>query len=222
MAEFSHSRPPMGPKKWTPNGRTGTPAQNTLDAFRAEVGKRDFARSHRFEVLINPPTLRGEDGREREDHSPGPMNAHTTSAGNSARHLSLFVEDAMIPGLLLGTRPFRANNLNEQRASGIDFGGDSLTLTFLVDTTWAAKDFFGDWMRGIVNKRTREIAFPNAYYGSLTISALDNQDNVVAKWKLEDVFPRSIAPVQMSNSNTQPVRLPVTFAYKRWFVEYPV
>lgn len=192
-------------------------AHNTLEKFRAETRKRDFARSHRFEVQITPPpNLRGDDGRKIDGGQA--MATHTTSAGRSVEHLSLFVEDAMIPGILLGTRPFRANNINEQRATAIDFGGDSITFTFLVDATWAAKDFFGDWMRGIINKRTREIAFPDNYYGSLTITALNNKDEVVAKWELEDVFPRSIAPVQMSNSNTQPVRLPVTFAYKRWFV----
>ena len=192
-------------------------AHNTLEKFRAETRKRDFARSHRFEVQITPPAnLMGDDGRKIDGGQK--MATHVTSAGRSAEHLSLFVEDAMIPGILLGTRPFRANNINEQRATAIDFGGDSITFTFLVDATWAAKDFFGDWMRGIINKRTREIAFPDNYYGSLTITALNNKDEVVAKWELEDVFPRSIAPVQMSNSNTQPVRLPVTFAYKRWFV----
>lgn len=194
-----------------------TAAHNTIQKFRTETRKRDFARSHRFEVIITPPAnLMGEDGKRE----PGGqrMATHTTSAGRSAEHLSLFVEDAMIPGILLGTKPFRANNINEQRATLIDFGGDSLTLTFLVDVTWAAKDFFGDWMRGIINKRTREIAFPENYYGSMQITALDNKDNVVAKWELEEVFPRSIAPIQMSNSNTQPIRLPVTFTYKRWFV----
>lgn len=194
---------------------------NTLEKFRAETRKRDFARSHRFEVQIYPPqNLKGEDGIK--DVTKGQqMATHKTSAGRSDRHLSLFVEDAMIPGLLLGTKPFRANNLNEQRATAIDFGGDSLTLTFLVDSSWTAKDFFGDWMRGIVNKQTREIAFPKNYYGGMTITALDNQDQVVAKWELEDVFPRSVAPIQMSSGNTQVVRMPVTFTYKRWFVVWP-
>lgn len=194
---------------------------NTLEKFRAETRKRDFARSHRFEVQIYPPqNLMGEDGIK--DVTKGQqMATHKTSAGRSDRHLSLFVEDAMIPGLLLGTKPFRANNLNEQRATAIDFGGDSLTLTFLVDSSWTAKDFFGDWMRGIVNKQTREIAFPKNYYGGMTITALDNQDQVVAKWELEDVFPRSVAPIQMSSGNTQVVRMPVTFTYKRWFVVWP-
>lgn len=194
---------------------------NTIEKFRAETRKRDFARSHRFEVQITPPrNLRGEDGI-RDVTKGQPMATHKSSAGNSARHLSLFVEDALIPGLLLGTRPIRLNNLNEQRATAIDFGGDSISLTFLVDTSWTAKDFFGDWMRGIVDKQTREIAFPNDYYGSMEITALDNQDQVVAKWILEDVFPRSIAPIQMSSANTQVVRMPVTFAYKRWFVVWP-
>jgi hypothetical protein len=194
---------------------------NTLEKFRAETRKRDFARSHRFEVQIYPPAnLMGEDGIKGSTKGQK-MATHKTSAGRSDRHLSLFVEDAMIPGLLLGTKPIRMNNLNEQRATAIDFGGDSLTLTFLVDSSWTAKDFFGDWMRGIVNKETREIAFPTNYYGGMTITALDNQDKVVAKWELEDVFPRSVAPIQMSSGNTQVVRMPVTFTYKRWFVVWP-
>jgi hypothetical protein len=196
-------------------------ALNTIEKFRSETRKRDFARSHRFEVQITPPAkLMGEDGI-RDVTKGQRMATHKTSAGLSARHLSLFVEDALIPGLLIGTRPIRLNNLNEQRANAIDFGGDSISLTFLVDSSWTAKDFFGDWMRGIVNKQTREIAFPNDYYGSMEITALDNKDQVVAKWILEDVFPRSIAPIQMSSANTQVVRMPVTFAYKRWFVVWP-
>ena len=109
-------------------------AYNSLANFRAETRKRDFARSHRFEVQIIPPAeLMGDDGKR----VPGGqrMATHLTSAGRSANHLSLFVEDAMIPGILLGTRPVRINNLNEQRASAIDFGGDSITFTFLVDAT---------------------------------------------------------------------------------------
>jgi hypothetical protein len=195
---------------------------NTIEKFRAETRKRDFARSHRYEVTIIPPGngFKGDDGIQGQEKGQT-MASHTTSAGNSARHLSLFVEDAMIPGILLGTKPIRLNNLNEQRANAIDFGGDSLTLTFLVDSSWTAKDFFGDWMRGIVNKTSREIAFPSNYYGKLEITALDNQDQIVAKWILEDVFPRSVAPIQMSSGNTQVVRMPVTFAYKRWFVVWP-
>lgn len=194
---------------------------NSIEKFRAETRKRDFARSHRFEVQIYPPlNLRGEDG-VKNSNTGQLMASHTTSVGRSDRHLSLFVEDAILPGILIGTRPIRMNNLNEQRASAIDFGGDSLTLTFLVDSSWTAKDFFGDWMRGIVNKQTREIAFPDNYYGGMTITALDNQDKVVAKWELEDVFPRSIAPIQMSSGNAEVVRMPVTFTYKRWFVVWP-
>ena len=133
-------------------------AHNSLANFRAETRKRDFARSHRFEVQIIPPqNLMGDDGKR----VPGGqrMATHLTSAGRSANHLSLFVEDAMIPGILLGTRPVRINNLNEQRASAIDFGGDSITFTFLVDATWAAKDFFGDWMRGIISKEPEKLLF---------------------------------------------------------------
>lgn len=197
------------------------PALNNIEKFRAETRKRDFARSHRFEVMIIPPAnLKGEDGIQGLTQGQR-MSAHTTSAGKSAKHLTLMAEDVIIPGLLLGTKALRLNNLSEQRATAIDFGGDSISITFLVDTSWTAKDFFGDWMRGIINKNSREIAYPEKYYGGMEITALDNQDQVVARWILEDAFPRSIAPIQMSSGNTQVVRMSVTFAYKRWFVVWP-
>ncbi len=130
----------------------------------------------------------------------------------------MMVEDAMFPGMLVGTKPFRINNLNEQRANVIDFGGDSITFTFLCDTSWTAKDFFGDWMRKTINPDSRYVSYPDEYYSVIDLVSLNNEDNVIAQWRIHDAFPRSIAPITVSSTNAQVLRMPVTFAYKKWEV----
>lgn len=176
-------------------------AGHSISDFISQVKKTDFARSNRYEIGFTYPEL---------------MQGHYTSQGETPRLISMFAEDIIFPGLLLGTRAYRINNLNEQRATSIDFGGDSITFNFLIDGSWAVKDFFGDWMRKIVDPVTRQLKYPDEYYAEIHLYALNNQDEVVAHWQIDDAFPRSIAPVTASSTNAQVLRLPVTFAYKRW------
>lgn len=177
-------------------------AHNITD-FIAQTRKTDFARANRFEVVFSLPSC---------------MENHRVSTGETKRLISLFVEDAIIPGILLGTKPLRINNLNEQRANVIDFGGDSITFTFLIDTAWSAKDFFGDWMRNTIDPVSRYVIYPEEYYSDIDIYALNNDDEVIVHWRIKDAFPRSVAPVTVSATNSQVLRLPVTFAYKKWQV----
>lgn len=179
------------------------PTYHNINDFLSQIRKTDFARSNRFEAMFLPPPF---------------MTDHRTSQGPSPKLISMMVEDAMFPGMLVGTRPLRINNLNEQRANVIDFGGDSITFTFLCDTSWTAKDFFGDWMRKIINPYSRYVSYPEDYYSEIDLVSLNNEDNVIAHWKIYDAFPRSIAPITASATNAQVLRMPVTFAYKRWEV----
>ncbi len=178
-------------------------AFHNINDFVTQIRKTDLARSNRFEVRFASPPI---------------MQGHETSQGPSPKLISMMVEDAIFPGLLVGSRPFRINNLNEQRANAIDFGGDSITFTFLVDTSWTAKDFFGDWMRKIINPRTRYVQYPVNYYSEIDLYALNNEDKVIAHWQILDAFPRSIAPITVSSTNAQVLRMPVTFGYKAWNV----
>lgn len=179
------------------------PTYHNINDFLSQIRKTDFARSNRFEAMFLPPPF---------------MTDHQTSQGPSPKLISMMVEDAMFPGMLVGTRPLRINNLNEQRANAIDFGGDSITFTFLCDTSWTAKDFFGDWMRKTINPYSRYVSYPEQYYSEIDLVSLNNEDKVIAHWKIYDAFPRSIAPITASATNAQVLRMPVTFAYKRWEV----
>lgn len=179
------------------------PTFHNINDFLSQVRTTNFARSNRFEAMFLPPPF---------------MTDHRTSQGPSPKLISMMVEDAIFPGMLVGTRPLRINNLNEQRANAIDFGGDAITFTFLCDTSWTAKDFFGDWMRKIINPYSRYVSYPEDYYSEIDLVSLNQEDNVIAHWKIYDAFPRSIAPITASATNSEVLRMPVTFAYKRWEV----
>jgi hypothetical protein len=179
------------------------PTYHNINDFLSQIRTTNFARSNRFEAMFFPPPF---------------MTDHRTSQGESPKLISMMVEDAMFPGMLVGTRPLRINNLNEQRANAIDFGGDSITFTFLCDTSWTAKDFFGDWMRKIINPYSRYVSYPQDYYSEIDLVSMNQEDNVIAHWRIYDAFPRSIAPITASATNSEVLRMPVTFAYKRWEV----
>ena len=171
-------------------------AGHNISDFITRVRETDFARSSRFEVRFPTPGVLG--------------------VGGDTKEISLMVEDGLFPGILIGTRPVRLNNLNEQRANAIDFGGDSITFTFLVDTTWAAKRFFQDWMTSIVNPVSRYVSYPYEYYSNINLVSLNQKDEVIAEWEIIDAFPRSMAPISVSATNSEVLRMPVTFAYKKW------
>jgi hypothetical protein len=178
-------------------------AWHNINDFLSQVRSKDLARSNRFEVEFFIPEV---------------MLDHESASDGSSRTISMMIEDAMFPGILVGTRPLRINNLNEQRASAIDFGGDSITFTFLIDKDWSSKEFFSDWARKIINPITRKIRYPNEYYSDIVLIALDNKDEIVCEWRIIDAYPRSVAPVTVSTTNSQVLRLQVTFAYKKWVV----
>lgn len=171
---------------------------HNINDFRASVRENNFARSSRFEVMFQRPLILG------------------SVIDSPAKEISMMVEDGMFPGILVGTRAFRINNLNEQRANVIDFGGDAITFTFLVDTKWAAKEFFQSWARSIVDPVSRYVSYPNDYYSTINLTSLNTKDEVIAEWRIIDAFPRSIAPISVSATNSEVLRMPVTFAYKKW------
>lgn len=175
-----------------------------IENFLAAVRPKDLARSHRYQFRFTPPrSLSG-----------------VTERGSDFTEMSLYTEDATIPGTLVGTSPLRLNNQNYQRATGIDYMGDSITVTFLVEDDWRVKDLFTSWMEKIVDPISREVSYPADYYSEIYIDALDQSNEPKAGWKLWDAFPRSVAPAALSYGNTQVVRLPVTFTYRKWTKEY--
>jgi hypothetical protein len=132
----------------------------TLQDFIALVRQNPFSRVDRFLVNFGMP------------------KALANTNSETVRNMSLLCEEASIPGRTIGTRTLRINGLNEQRAHTMDFMGDSIKFTFLVNVEWKIRTFFDMWMTfcvgGVASRNThppREVGFYQDYISDVTIYA---------------------------------------------------
>lgn len=146
------------------------------------------------------------------------------------RDISLLCEEASIPGLVIGTRVARLHNLNIQRPSTIDYGGDSANFTFLVDGSWGVRRYFDRWMKLIISDSREINEYVNIiggieiraiHEGSIDDTGLTNGNTVYEEHTrygvfLEEAFPRSMSMQPVSYGNPGIQRLNVSFAYKSW------
>ena len=105
--------------------------------FISKVRKDDLARSNRFEIVISSPANFATD-----------------------REVSLFCEEAQIPGLQIKWTPTVISTWTEQRAHGIEYFGDTAAFTFFCDSNWDVRSYFEGWMTEIANPISKEISFP--------------------------------------------------------------
>ena len=201
-------------------------AGNGIQEFLAEVGAKDLARSHRFEVILGTPKCMN--GLENSITNallniPGVPEASefllgqkNTPENNNTAYTSLMCEEAIFPGLVMGAKPFKYNNRVENRATFLDYTGESATFTFLCDKDWKVKKYFDTWMRKIVNPEKRYVGYYEDYTCQIVLNSLDQNDQVTQTWIMEEAWPRAMAPVSLAWSNTQFVRLPITFTFRNW------
>lgn len=138
------------------NEKSSTP---NLEDFLGFVRLNNLARQERFFAGIGlPGTLLG-----------------TSYSGSNAQVLNLLCEQAAIPGKTINARTLRINGINEYRAGTIDYGGDGITLQFLVDGNYRVREIMENWMEICVNSSNsarNEVEFYNTYIGTITLNAL--------------------------------------------------
>ena len=85
---------------------------------------------------------------------------------NAERDLSLLCHEASLPG----------KNIDEYRASTVDYGG-SITLSFIIDTSWIARKAMENWMSVCVDDKRfgtigHQVGFYRDYVKNIELHAL--------------------------------------------------
>lgn len=168
-----------------------------LSDFIAEARTTSFARTNRFEILINtPPSLSRE----------------------TSKLTSLYAEQINFPPMIAGLRSYKVWGPSIHRPQSIEYGGEGITAVFHVDRNMTVKKFFDNWVHSIVNKNDFTVGYLNEYATSIDINQLDEKNNITYSVKLYDAFPRSLNIMELNNqSQNQTHRLSVVFAYRYWF-----
>jgi len=184
----------------------------TLDEFRTQVLTRGMMKPNRFEVIINPPSCVG--GASLQTTNAGQAN---TGAMDMGRLVSLFADTAQLPQTRINVASQRIFGPPTFHAQNADYGGDNISLTFYVDRDMQVKRFFDTWVDGIVDRTAGTVSYLADYATTMTVNQLDETDTITYSAKFEDLFPISVAPIQLDqNSMNQAGRLTVTFCYRRW------
>lgn len=176
-------------------------SDNTLDKFKAEIFKGSgVAESDRFEIYIGRPKCLSGDPKYDK-------------VGLAA----LYAEQVAFPPLSLFVKQCRIFGPAQQRPITADYGGDGMTISFLMDRNFDIKGMFDKWMGGIVDPEKHTLSYQDNYVCDIEIRQVDRKDNVVYKVKLQDAFPRSMMQMDMNQSNAgQFHRLMVSFSYHKW------
>lgn len=144
----------------------------TLQDFIAITKQQGFARTNRFAVMFSAPIMM----------SNGPWQI---------RDLALLCQEVSFPAKTIGTRSLRINALTEQRAHTVDFSGDSITFTFIVDQSWQTRLFFEEWFRLMIGQSSandaslpsgpmREVEFYSNYIQDIQIASLSPFSDAIA------------------------------------------
>lgn len=191
--------------------------------FRSLVNRKGIARNNQYKVLMTPPP----DLRATFPDITGPR---------SVEDIFLYAESITLPGLQLATLQARNNTIGPvEYKPYVPVFGETLPITFYVDTYSIWFDFFHTWMRTAVNYTTEgrgyystefngaapfEVSYPQSYKCDLDILVLDPDlgGKIITSYKVLKAFPVSIPDHTMSYGQTDNLMtITVNFSYFEWF-----
>lgn len=173
-----------------------------LDQFKANVFQKGLADADRFEVFFPTPPLCIYGKKAEFDQ--------TFLAG-------LYAEQVYFPPLNIITKQLRISGPAFQRPVGIDFGGDSLSISFVLDRDMEIKKMFDYWMQSIVSPDQFFVEYRKNYVCPIEIRQLNRDDEIVYSVLIEDAYPKSMVPIDLHSTNQgQYHRLNISFAYRKW------
>ena len=150
-----------------------------------------------------------------EMFTPGCLTGYEPVSSNLER-IALFCDRTEIPGVNLDTVPNRS--YGEIREVVFDKKYDPLQMSFYVDNDFLVKNMFDAWMDCIFNPFTRHLGYSRDYTTKFRILVQDVDDKDRYIVTLHEVYPKTIAPIELSYESRDVMKLNVTFAYK--YVEY--
>jgi hypothetical protein len=76
------------------------------------------------------------------------------------------------------------------------------------------KRLFDAWVSLIQDTETRDFNYPDQYYTKIEIIVQDSMDSPKYSVSLYDVYPKTIAPIQLDYSSKDIMKMQVTLVYK--------
>lgn len=201
-----------------------SPLQDFIESAKS-IKWAGFARQNRYSVDVYYPPVVSAKLNERDK-----------------KFVNLMCEQAVFPGKNINLSRISFNGLEETRAKSIDYIGNSVIMTFLVDRNYYVKNVFDIWMNQVVAPPTKNnniisggldygsfgsgkvVNYFDEYVGTIKIGGLlkshfQGSNNRPFLIKLNDVYPTGISPIKFASNSQNYIRIAVSFAFTSWETE---
>jgi len=157
-----------------------------------------------------------------------PTNRYTIDFSNSysgikiiqsvllTKRLSSSLESVSVPGIGIASNPQRFSSGPEREMPYGRTYEQSVDMTFLIGADYFERQFFTDWMTKIQNQGTNTFGYYKDYVCDLTINLLDRKDRVRYACKLYEVWPKSVAAIEVGAETEGLAKQTVSMAYRWW------
>jgi hypothetical protein len=151
-----------------------------------------------------------------------------------SREVPFFCSDAVLPGLVLNTSPFKPGGYGTSVSRPTELNFNEVTMTFMVDNDAKVLDYFQKWMTLIHNFSVDqgglqqgsklaygEFGYPETYEAAnIQIFFLNNAGDEIITYSLSNAFPIQIGSIMTGwEMNDTMARVSITFAYNNWDTE---
>ena len=173
----------------------------SIQKLRSKVG--EFARGHRYQVIVTPPFFL------------------QTAGAVVSEKLQYLCESISLPTKGIATNPHDIHGPPREIAYRETFTESA--LSFILDDAFTVKRYFDDWQANIVSPTTSNPSYYDNYVGAINITRLENNStNLLGgpdkyRVRLEEAYPSAVGEVALGHSQGNEVlKLSVTFKYRRW------
>jgi len=174
----------------------------SIQKLRSKVG--EFARGHRYQVIVTPPFFL------------------QTAGAVVSEKLQYLCESISLPTKGIATNPHDIHGPPREIAYRETFTESA--LSFILDDAFTVKKYFDDWQAGIISPDGKNSPnYYNNYIGEIEIVRLSNDatdfitSSTQYKVKLLEAYPSAVGEVALGHSmGNEVLKLSVTFKYRRW------
>jgi len=132
--------------------------------------------------------------------------------------LAISCESITLPGKSIATQQIKMHGPVHDIPYEASFAGD-LDVTFKLSGDLFERNYFETWQDKVINPNTNNLNYMSEYALGMEITQLDMEDNPVYRCVIEDVWPKTIAPVALGDETTGNNKQQIGFSYRKWRVK---
>lgn len=147
-------------------------------------------------------------------------NGNRVYSRSQAEKINSRLESVSFPAASIGSKGVNLQGIEREMPYGRIFEGD-IKLTFLEDSKFTIRNFFGGWQNKIIDNTNFTCGYYNDYVCEqmiITAHSINTSESAIYTVQVIDVFPKVINAIEMSTASDELVKTEIDMSFRRWTV----